>query len=148
MTKAEFAWLVVAGVVICFFAGPVRADDRLWVSASLRAWHSDRNAGYNANTYGVGAEYERGSVSAALGEYHNSVRRTSVYGGFAWRPLRLGPVRAGVLGGAVSGYRPGVVWVALPVLSVEVGRIGVNVIVAPSTADSPGMAALQVKWRL
>ena len=146
MTKAEFAWLVVAGVVICFFAGSVRADDRLWISASLRAWHSDRAPA--SETYGIGVEYERGPISAVYGEYHNSIGHTSAYGGLALRPLRFGPFRAGIVCGAVTGYERGLVWMVLPMLSVEVRRVGINLIGAPSIAGSPAMIALQVKWAL
>ncbi|MFM2276109.1 MAG: hypothetical protein RL211_1981 [Pseudomonadota bacterium] len=39
------------------------------------------------------------------GILENSLGKTSVYAMYGWRPLSVGPVKLGVFGGVITGYR-------------------------------------------
>ena len=121
----------------------------LWISATTRSYHADREAGFNERNWGIGAEYELAPEWRAIGgTYKNSVFRRSNYVGLHWTPLRFGNWRLGAIGGAVSGY-PGYNYgwgpLAAPVLSWESGRFGANLIALPKIEEIAAVVALQIK---
>jgi hypothetical protein len=83
----------------------------------------------------------------AVGEYRNSLDRTSVYAG-----KMLSEGHFGVLAGAVSGYQFRqfhVVPLLAPYATATVGRFGVNLAVLPSPIKWNETAlALQIKVRI
>jgi hypothetical protein len=109
---------------------------------SLASQHLDPH-GMNQHNPGVGIE----ASGWAVGEYRNSLDRTSVYAG---KMLSAG--HFGVLAGAVSGYQwrdMKVVPLLSPYATVSVGRFGVNLALVPSPLKwSETAVALQVKWRI
>lgn len=123
----------------------------VWLSPGAVSWHADRAAGYNERNSGPGLEWrsESGEIRAAAGQYRNSIRQDTRYATVGWFPLRtdLGPVRiaAGGAIGIADGYRVNqgrAFPVALPALSVEVWRIGLNVTAWPrlEKGESAGVA--------
>lgn len=123
----------------------------LWLSPGAVSWHADRSAGYNERNSGPGIEWrsESGGIRAAAGQYRNSIRQDTRYATIGWFPLQteLGPVRiaAGGAIGIADGYRVNhgrAFPVALPALSVEGWRIGLNVTAWPrlEKGESAGVA--------
>jgi hypothetical protein len=70
------------------------------------------SAGFQSATPGIGVfctrEKEDSSAMMGAGVFENSLGRTSVYGMYGWRPLSVGPVKLGVFGGAITGYKKSV----------------------------------------
>lgn len=127
---------------------------QLWLSPGFYAYHFQRHLDLNDNAAGLGVEYRYSNDSAlAAGIYHNSNWRTSHYLGYYWQPLAIGRLRLGAVIGALNGY-PGTRnggWfpAALPVVSVEYGRLGMNLYLVPTYKDVVhGSIAIQLKLRM
>lgn len=109
----------------------------------VAAYHA--SAEYNNDTPGIGALCElRENTRLAVGTFYNSYRRTSNYVGVVWQPVNLGPVRAGVMVGAVTGYKFDAS-IALPLaafaFSVPVGRVELHLAAIPESSNaSPATA--------
>lgn len=130
----------------------------VWLSPGAVSWHADRAAGYNERNVGGGVEWrsESGEIRAAAGQYRNSIRQDTRYATVGWFPLQteFGPVRiaAGGAIGIADGYRVNngrAFPVALPALSVDVWRIGINVTAWPrlEKGESAGVA-VQLVFRV
>lgn len=92
-------------------------------SLQLHAGSYHAEPGYNNDTPGIGALCPvNGDWSLAAGTYFNSMSKQSVYAGFLWQPVRLGPVKAGLYGGLATGYIYDVVPFAAFALSVPIGK--------------------------
>ena len=132
------------------------ALDRLAITTGFWSYHESSRGKYNETNTGFGFEYELSpNWTFAAGHYENSVRRD---GQVLWNPDiaqgQWGPVRfsAGIAVGLVNGYpelRNGDVSpTILPVASVLIGPVGVNLTYIPSVAGrADGAFALQLKWR-
>lgn len=139
----RLGWLLLAGLV-----APAAADGP-WVVATLTSHHFV-DGHYNQHNYGLGFEHPTSRERLALiaGAYDNSFNRVSAYVGVAWTPLTVGPLHAGVIGGAVSGYQAHAVLPAvIPVLQVEGRTLGANLFYAPRVRDSVAVLGLQAKLR-
>jgi hypothetical protein len=113
------------------------------IQLHVAAYHAE--AGYNNDTPGIGALCPiNGDWSLAVGTYFNSLRKQSVYAGGAWQPVRLGPMKAGLYGGGVTGYRDVVVPFLALSLSVPIGSaFGVHLVAGPKVYGiTPTFAAL------
>jgi|SRR5581483_1438898 len=132
-------WLFLAGAGVAFACN---AQD--WLVGSGLAKHLDGGEHCNSVTEGLGLEHG----DYAVGFYRNSNCRWSTYAARAWMPIRAGAVRAGLLGGVVTGYQTPVMPAAAGVVSFEGERYGANLIlVPPAGRASPGVAWLQWKVR-
>ena len=113
-----------------------------YLTLSVASQHLDPH-GMNQYNPGVGIE----ANGWAVGEYRNSLDRTSVYAG---KMLSAG--HFGVLAGAVSGYQFRqfhVVPLLAPYATYSVGRVGVNLALLPSPIKWNETAlALQIKLAL
>lgn len=143
--------------LVSFFAGKAHAAEPVWLVANVGSYHPDREYAREHDLTGVnpglGAEYAvRDDARLVGGAYRNSYRKTSLYAAAAWQPIEILGARVGVLGGLINGYpmhegRFGPF--AALVASVELQRIGFNVVALPKVRDKAhGAIALQVKWRL
>ena len=117
-----------------------------YIVMSLASQHLGAT-GMNQTNPGIGVE----ANSYHLGEYRNSLRRTSFYAGRDWSTD--GAVKAGVLVGAVTGYNrvagSPVLPLVAPFISVEYGRLGINVALLPNPIQvNESAVALQIKVRL
>jgi len=125
----------------------------LWLNPGLYSYHSQKNIGLNNSNFGLGGEYRYSTVSSiTLGGFVNSVRQSSRYAGWYWQPLGLGPVRLGVVAGALDGYpkmrNGGWFLAAIPAASFEYKNIGANLLFIPSYQDKLyGAVSLQLKLR-
>jgi hypothetical protein len=81
--------------------------------------------------------------------YYNSYHRTSVYAGAGYQPWQYGAVRFGVLGGLVTNYdNLRVPVVALPALSIEGERVGIDILGFPSVGSRTGLITANLKFKL
>jgi hypothetical protein len=130
----------------------------VWLNPGIYSYHFDRSQGYREDNIGLGAELWLTDDHALMaGTFINSNRARSRYGAYQWRPLHWRPagvkVGAGVALGAFDGY-PGYHdggWfpAALPVLSVEYERVGVNFFLVPTIPNRVEAAvAVQLKLRV
>ncbi|RYF04480.1 MAG: hypothetical protein EOO78_04210 [Oxalobacteraceae bacterium] len=126
----------------------------LWIDSGFATAHFDRDKDLNGNNYGLGAEYRfSGTMGATAGRFYNSDRQWSNYAGVIWQPWAIGPVRVGAALAAFDGYphmRDGG-WfpAAIPTLTYDYKRVGVNVGIIPSYKDRLyGGISVQLKIRL
>jgi len=126
----------------------------LWLNAGFYSYHFQQDKGFNNSNYGLGGEYRYSTVSSfTLGEYYNSVRQTSHYAGWYWRPLELGPIRLGAVAGAMDGYpnmqNGGWFLAVIPTASIEYKNIGAYLMYIPSYKDKLyGVITLQLRLRV
>jgi len=129
-------------------------QQQVWLDAGFLSYHFEDRDKLNAYNWGFGAAWRfTEDFSLVAGTYHNSMRDQSTYAALAWQPLHLGPFRLGLLAGVIRGYpdvnNGGWFPMALPVISVEYGRVGVNLVVVPSTrATGTGSLSFQIKVRV
>lgn len=128
--------------------------NEVWVSTGFKTWHFDNGLGLNGHNPGWGFDYRFSTtVSITLGKFFNSDRHDSNYLGAGWYPLSAGPFRFGMFAGLLNGYprmaQGGPFLAAVPAISAEYGRIGVNLIIVPTIQDRLyGGISLQLKLKL
>jgi hypothetical protein len=126
----------------------------LWVNPGFYSYHFQRDKGLNDSNPGIGAEYRFSTIaSATAGRFYNSDRFYSNYAGVYYQPLAIGPVRLGVVAGGFNGYPKmrdgGWFLAAIPVLSFDYQRVGVNLSFVPSYKDRLyGALSVQLKFKL
>ena len=125
-----------------------------WLDSGFVTGHFDSDKDLNGANKGLGAEYRfSGTTSATVGRFYNSDRQWSNYAGVIWQPYAIGQVRVGLALAAFDGYpkmRDGG-WfpAAIPTLTYEYKRVGVNVGIIPSYKDRLyGGISLQLKFKL
>ncbi len=126
----------------------------LWINPGFYAYHFQRDKGFRDNNYGLGAQYMLSpSSSVTAGLYRNSDNYESHYLGWIWQPLPLGRARLGMVAAAVDGYpkADNGRWFlsALPILSLDYRRFGVNFLVVPTYQNKVyGSFVTQLKLRV
>ena len=92
-------WLVCAALSSAACASPT-----VWLNLGALSVHSA--PGYNDVNPGFGLEVRTSDTWAfTAGELKNSQRRRSRYLAAEFTPLQAGPVRLGLVAGAIDGYR-------------------------------------------
>jgi hypothetical protein len=126
----------------------------LWLNLGEYSYHFDRDKGLNNWNLGLGGEYRYSTVSSIMiGGFNNSDRYTSHYVAWHWQPLGWGPVRFGVVAGAIDGY-PNMLdggWflAIIPTVGIEYKNIGANLFLVPSYQNRLyGAISLQLKFRV
>jgi len=125
----------------------------LWLNPGFYSYHYQRDKGLNDSNPGFGAEYRYSTVwSATAGRFYNSDREYSNYLGVYYQPVTLGPVRIGAALGGFNGYPKmrdgGWFLAAVPVLSFDYQRVGVNLSIVPSYKDRLyGAISIQLKLK-
>jgi len=126
----------------------------LWLDSGFATAHFDSDKDLNGANKGLAAEYRfTGTTSATVGRFYNSDRQWSNYAGVIWQPYAIGQLRVGLALAAFDGYpnmRDGG-WfpAAIPTLTYEYQRVGVNVGIIPSYKDRLyGGVSLQLKFKL
>ena len=153
----------------CLVAFPVHAGDwftridaapksEFWLDTGFATAHfdsrTDRGQELNGANKGLGAEYRfSGTMAATAGRFYNSDRAWSNYAGVVWQPYALGPVRIGLALAAFDGYpnmrHGGWFPAAIPTLTYEYQRVGLNVGIIPSYRDRLyGGVSVQLKFKL
>lgn len=158
LRRSIAAGAALCGAAIASGAGAAEFAPQLWINPGMYSYHFNRHSDYRENNIGLGAEVLLTDDHALMaGSFINSDRQRSRYGLYEWRPLHW-PVQgvklsAGLAAGAFDGYpryREGA-WfaAALPLLSVEGERLGVNFAIVPTIRNRlSGALAIQLKLRL
>lgn len=159
------ACTLVAALLAGLAAAPAAAADlfatidparrsELWIDSGFYTFHFDGDKDLNDNNKGLALEYRfNGAMAATAGRFYNSDRAWSNYAGVIWQPYSVGPVRVGLALAAFDGYpktRDGG-WfpAAIPTLTYEYGRVGVNVGIMPDYRDRLyGGVSVQLKFKL
>ncbi|MFC5476226.1 hypothetical protein [Paraherbaspirillum soli] len=111
-----------------------------WLNAGFYSYHLNRDKGLNDRNLGLGVEYRFSTVaSVTAGRFYNSDRAYSNYVGVYYQPLFIGPARLGVVAGGFNGYpkmqNGGWFLAAIPVVSVDYQRVGLNLAFIPNYKD-------------
>ncbi len=149
---------VMAGTVVQADATAADFSPQVWLNPGLYSIHFKRDGGFRENNIGIGAEVLLTDDHTLMaGSFINSDRQRSAYGLYQWRPLHWEvfstKVSAGIAAGAFDGYPKykdgGWFAAALPLLSVEGKRFGVNFALIPTIPKRmSGAVAIQVKLRV
>ena len=129
---------------------------RLWLNPGVYSHHFDRGKNLRDSNWGFGGEWWLTREQAVVaGSFINSNDRRSHYAAWMWRPLNTEwaglRVGAGLAAGLFDGYpnyRDGA-WfpLAMPVLTLEYGRVGVNLWPTPRIAGRTD-AALSFQFKV
>lgn len=158
LRAATAALFALSGTVAFADGAPDGQTVRIWLTPGSYSYHFDRGKDLREDNTGLGAEISLAADHAlAAGSFINSNRARSRYGAYFWRPLHWRPagirLSAGLAAGAFDGYpryRNGA-WfpAALPVVSAEGERVGVNIFVIPTIANRlDGAVSVQLKFRV
>lgn len=166
MIKTKMFKNAIAGIafIFCF---PAHAEQNrlfdmienkpiseIWLNPGFYSWHFQRDKNLNDSNPGLGVEYRFSTIaSATAGRFYNSDRRYSNYVGVYYQPFSLGPLRLGAVAGAFDGYPKmrdgGWFLAAIPVVSVEYQRIGLNLGIIPAYKDRLyGALSFQLKVKV
>jgi hypothetical protein len=159
MYKKLLGSLLALGLVGAAQANPFETIENkplneLWVNGGFYSYHFQRDKGFDDTNPGWGAEYRFSTVaSATAGRFHNSDRAMSSYAGIYYQPWSIGPFRLGAVIGGFNGYPKmrdgGWFLAAIPVLSVEYERVGVNFAIVPTYKERlHGAFSVQLKLKL
>lgn len=96
----------------------------------VASYHRNREAGYNEENYGIGIR----ANGIAAGVYRNSIRKTSVYAGFAAQLFEYQGLSFTVLGGLVTGYEHKVSAMLVPEVGWRRNGYGVLMNYVPETS--------------
>lgn len=135
-TKLEQPWLIIGGL----------------------AHHSCRTCGFRESNPGIAAQWQSPwfeeltgleNTRLTAGAYINSNDRNSVYAGAQWLPWSYGPVKLGLQGVIITGYKEAAITpVLLPLISVETQHVGVDIYAVPKLAkvSSAVFATFKVRF--
>ncbi|WP_374580768.1 hypothetical protein [Pseudoduganella sp.] len=151
---ATFAALSFPALADTFTTIENKPLSELWVNPGFYSYHFQRDKGFDDTNPGFGAEYRFSTVaSVTAGRFHNSDRQMSNYAGLYYQPWSVGPVRLGAVVGAFDGYpkmrNGGWFLAAIPVVSVQYQRVGVNFAIVPTYKERlHGAFSVQLKFKL
>jgi hypothetical protein len=135
--------------------------DGLYADAMIGSHHVHPDRDFEQFNPGIGVECWIAPAWALTGGYfRNSLSKPSFYGGGVWAPefAHWGYVRLAAMGGLISGYNYGK-WgfghddtigpVLAPVIMVEYGHIGANIILIPPipSSDLPFTIGFQLRYK-
>jgi len=151
---ATFAALSMPALADAFTVIESQPSSELWVNPGFYSYHFQRDKGFDDTNPGFGAEYRFSTVaSVTAGRFHNSDRQMSNYAGVYYQPWAIGPVRLGAVVGGFNGYPKmrdgGWFLAAIPVISMEYQRVGVNFAIVPTYKERlHGAFSVQLKFKL
>ncbi|MDD4979552.1 MAG: hypothetical protein PHI29_13075 [Gallionella sp.] len=125
-----------------------------WLNGGFISHHFQTDKGLNNQNWGLGGEYRYSTTSSVtVGQFYNSDRQTSHYAGWYWQPLAIDSFRFGAVMGGFDGYprmrNGGWFLAAIPVISYDYQRVGINLAIVPTIRDRLyGAVSLQLKVRL
>lgn len=159
MRTIRLIWLLLWCGLTIAHAEPIQVVtpqpiSELWLNGGFLSHHFQTDKGLNNQNWGLGGEYRYSTTSAiTAGQFYNSDKQTSQYAGWYWQPLASGSLRLGAVIGGFNGYprmrNGGWFLAAIPVLSYEYQRVGVNVAFVPTYRDRLyGAVSFQLKVKL
>lgn len=113
-------------LILAALLASLSAQAETTLTVATVSYHGDRSGDWNEKNPGLGVEHN----DWLAGYYRNSYDKDTFYAGYAWRPLQVGYVKAGVIVAAATGYPSPVV--ALPSVVIEGPKGGVEIIGAPA----------------
>ncbi len=125
-----------------------------WLTPGLLSYHFDQSQDFNGFNYGVGGEYKFSSVaSLTVGTFRNSHYEQSNYLGAYWQPIAIGRANIGLVAGFFNGYQSnnngGWFPAALPTVTIEGERFGLNIIIIPTIGNRvSGSLSFQLKFKV
>jgi hypothetical protein len=139
-----------------FDHGSTMQRDELWINVGAHSEHFGKKEGardFNDENLGLGIEYHTSSTYAyTLGYYNNSLDRPTHYAGVFCQPLQWGYARFGAVIGLMDGYpemnKGNYFLAAIPAVSVEYKRIGMNLLFIPPLPQIVSAVAIQIKFKL
>ena len=141
---------IKAFLLLILMAMPVMAIADDWLSLGGGTIHFCQSCAYNDANMGLGLQHNVTPDLRALGGvYYNSYYKATFYAGAAYQPLQVGWMRFGVMAGAVTNY-PNLKYpfMALPALSIEGDRMGVDILGVPSVGNHTGLISANLKYKL
>lgn len=148
MTLARIAFIAGAAIAALVASGSAAADE---YGVTLISGFASRHdaAGYNEANHGAGIRFDRGDLAGwSAGYYRNSLSRDSYYVAREWTRRLLPHVHAGVMAGAITGYRFAAVPFAAAELVLRLDPLEIALVYIPRVATiTPRVAALQLRWR-
>jgi hypothetical protein len=135
-------------IVLISISSISRADT--WVSLGGSSAHACHTCGYNNFNPGLGLQRDvKKDLRILGGVYYNSYYKATVYAGAGYQPLQYGMIRFGVMGGLVTNYdNLRVPVMALPVVSIEGARGGIDILGFPSVGSRTGLITVNLKFKL
>lgn len=137
---------------------PAASWPQVWLNPGIYSLHFDSSKDLRNNNIGIGAEVMLANDHVLMaGNFINSNSARTHFAAYEWRPLHWQfhgtEVSAGIAVGAFDGYPNyhdgGWFAAALPLLSIEGKRLGVNLGLIPTYKDRmDGALAIQVKLRV
>lgn len=102
--RRHFGAVVVAA--LCATTFPAQAQWHVVLHTFSYHFQAPTKGRWNEENWGLGLRRDLGETTALqVGAYNNSSFNTSAYIMGEWLPVGVGPIRAGVFGGGVSGYK-------------------------------------------
>lgn len=147
-------WAVAGLALCCTSAAFADADEReLWVNVGGFSSHFNSSKNYNESNAGIGIEYRVSpQIGFMAGSYYNSIRHTTTYAAINWQPYMVGAFKVGVAAGLMDGYpsveRGGTFFAALPLVTYEGKKFGVNFGIVPDMPKVNGAIVAQFKFRV
>ncbi len=135
-------------------AGESKKPLTLWINPGFYSAHFDTDKGLRNNNLGFGVEaVVNEDCSATAGGFTNSNNARSNYVGAYYQPWHWGMWKAGAVMGGFNGYPNafGGGWfvAALPVVTLEDERFGLNIALVPPLKDRLyGAVSFQLKLRV
>ena len=139
-----------------FDHGSTTQLNKLWINVGAHSEHFGKKAGtrdFNDNNLGLGIEYRTSTTYAyTLGYYNNSLDHPTHYAGVFYQPLQWCYARFGAVVGLMDGYpemnNGNYFLAAIPAVSVEYKRIGMNLLFIPPMPQIVSAVAIQIKFKL
>jgi hypothetical protein len=143
----------VCAALIASNAAAAEEAMKVWLNPGLYSYHLNRSIDYREDNVGLGAEFvispDHGFIA---GNFINSNRTRSQYGGYQWRALHFRPagvdITLGPVFALINGYSSinnGSWFPAIfPALSIEYGLYGANLSFVPNPRNGSAVA-LQLK---
>ncbi len=139
MKRALFAFALLA----C--ASTASADT--YITTHGVSYHGNRSEKWNEANHGLGIEHTLGDGGLIAGYYRNSYDKDTFYAGYAYRPLQMKYLRAGIMVAAATGYNSPVI--AAPTINIGTDDLSVDIITAPAFGkNTTWFVGASLKWRL
>ena len=142
-------------LALSLFSGNAVAET--FLVGSVMSFHFQRGKNYCEFNPGIGIEHDIAkNTRAVIGQYNNSFCLPSAYLGVHYSPISYGNFRLGTAFILVSGYDDGIkkkneqqdiLFAPLGVISYEVGKYGLNLVMVPPHGGFRGAIGVQAKVR-
>lgn len=113
-----------------------------YININLTSYHFN-NIPRNERNIGIGYERNIKDIRYMTGIYRNSFNRNTVYALAGYTPIHKFHMDFGVIGGAVTGYRP----YPVPAAGFFMADDRINVFAIPPVKKMEGFLALQLKFK-